>query len=133
MYPWIEPGIAQVDEYIHAHKDERIQKHQVLDDDDIALDHGRNHGPPETWYAKSLRQFNNAPAKLPFDHHELIALIAPRAVWMIESTQIARMGAEAARIDHAHCCKVAKLIATKAKRIERTSLNNGGHFHLLLA
>src|SRR3989442_556771 len=54
MYPWIEPGIAQVDEYIHTHKDERIQKHQVLDDDDIALDHGRDHGPPESWYAKGL-------------------------------------------------------------------------------
>jgi hypothetical protein len=52
------------------------------------------------WYAKALRQFNNAPDKLPFDHHELIALIAPRAVLVIESTMVARMGAEAARIDH---------------------------------
>ena len=52
------------------------------------------------WYAKSLRQFNKEPDKLPFDHHELIAMIAPRAVLMIESTQIPRMGAEAARIDH---------------------------------
>ncbi len=51
------------------------------------------------WYAQALRQFNNAPDKLPFDHHELIAMIAPRAVLMIESTQVPRMGAEAARID----------------------------------
>jgi hypothetical protein len=51
------------------------------------------------WYAKSLRQFNQEPDKLPFDHHELIAMIAPRAVLVIESTQIARMGAEAARVD----------------------------------
>jgi hypothetical protein len=51
------------------------------------------------WYARALRQFNNAPDKLPFDHHELIAMIAPRAVLMIESTQVPRMGAEAARID----------------------------------
>ena len=51
------------------------------------------------WYGRALRQFNNAPDKLPFDHHELIAMIAPRAVLMIESTQVPRMGAEAARID----------------------------------
>jgi hypothetical protein len=46
-----------------------------------------------------MRQFNNAPDKLAFDHHEWTALIAPRAVLMIESTQIERMGAEAVRID----------------------------------
>ncbi len=51
------------------------------------------------WYARALRQFSNDPDKLPIDHHELIAMIAPRAVLMIESSQIARMGAEAARVD----------------------------------
>jgi hypothetical protein len=51
------------------------------------------------WYSRALRQFTNAPEKLPVDHHELIALIAPRAVLMIESTQVPRMGAEAARVD----------------------------------
>ena len=51
------------------------------------------------WYARALRQFNHAPDKLPYDHHELIAMIAPRAVLMIESSQVPRMGAEAARID----------------------------------
>jgi hypothetical protein len=51
------------------------------------------------WYAQALRQFNEAPDKLPFDHHELIAMIAPRAVLMIESSLIPRMGAEGARVD----------------------------------
>jgi hypothetical protein len=51
------------------------------------------------WYSRALRQFTNAPEKLPVDHHELIALIAPRAVLMIESTRVPRMGAEAARVD----------------------------------
>lgn len=57
------------------------------------------HAQGAPWYAAALTQFNNAPDKLPFDHHELIALIAPRAVLMIESTLIPRMGAEAARVD----------------------------------
>lgn len=51
------------------------------------------------WYARALRPFTDAPEKLPVDHHELIALIAPRAVLMIESTRVPRMGAEAARVD----------------------------------
>ena len=29
------------------------------------------------WYARALRQFNDMPDRLPCDHHELIAMIAP--------------------------------------------------------
>lgn len=35
------------------------------------------------WYAKSLRQFDNAATKLPYDHHELMAMVAPRALLVI--------------------------------------------------
>ncbi|HEY6724730.1 MAG TPA: hypothetical protein VI197_11905 [Polyangiaceae bacterium] len=57
------------------------------------------HAQGAPWYAEALMQFNDNPDKLPFDHHELIAMVAPRAFLAIESTAIARMGAEAARID----------------------------------
>lgn len=57
------------------------------------------HAQGAPWYAEALMQFTNNPDKLPFDHHELIAMVAPRAFLAIESTAIARMGAEAARID----------------------------------
>lgn len=57
------------------------------------------HAQGAPWYAQALMQFNNDPNKLPFDHHELIAMVAPRAFLAIESTAIARMGAEAARVD----------------------------------
>lgn len=61
--------------------------------------HAQGSSPDFPWYARALRQFNNVPDRLPFDQHEVIAMIAPRAVLMIESTRIPRMGAEAARID----------------------------------
>jgi hypothetical protein len=61
--------------------------------------HAQGSSPTFPWYARALRQFNNAPDRLPFDHHELIAMIAPRATLMIESSNVPRMGAEAARID----------------------------------
>ncbi|WP_437740532.1 hypothetical protein WMF39_33325 [Sorangium sp. So ce1504] len=57
------------------------------------------HAQGAPWYAAALMQFNNAPDKLPYDHHELMAMVAPRALLAIESTAIARMGAEAARVD----------------------------------
>jgi hypothetical protein len=62
------------------------------------------------WYARALRQFKNDPDKLPYDQHELIAMIAPRAVLMIESTMIPRMGTEAARIDHLAAKEVWKAL-----------------------
>jgi len=61
--------------------------------------HAQGGSPNFPWYARSLRQFNNAPDRLPFDHHELIAMMAPRAALMIESSNVPRMGAEAARVD----------------------------------
>ncbi|MCX7725458.1 MAG: carboxypeptidase-like regulatory domain-containing protein [Chitinispirillaceae bacterium] len=57
------------------------------------------HAQGAAWYSNTLRQFTTTPDKLPYDHHELIALCAPRAILCIESSAIARMGAEAARID----------------------------------
>jgi hypothetical protein len=57
------------------------------------------HAQGAPWYAEALMDFTTTPNKLPFDHHELIGLVAPRALLAIESTNVARMGAEAARID----------------------------------
>lgn len=74
-----------------------LEKRDKVEVENLLHAQGSNSNFP--WYARALRQFNNAPDKLPFDHHELIAMIAPRAVLMIESSNIARMGAEAARID----------------------------------
>jgi hypothetical protein len=76
------------------------------------------------WYGRALRQFNNEPDKLPFDHHELIAMIAPRAVLMIESSQIPRMGAEAARIDALAAREVWKSLSVP-ERMGVTEANIG--------
>jgi hypothetical protein len=48
------------------------------------------------WYAANLKQFRNADApKLPVDMHELVALVAPRAILTIANTSIDRLGSEA--------------------------------------
>jgi hypothetical protein len=62
------------------------------------LRHAQGGSADFPWYARALRQFSETPEKLPVDQHQLVALIAPRAVLMIESSQVPRMGAEAARV-----------------------------------
>ena len=48
------------------------------------------------WYAQNLKQFKNADApKLPVDMHELVAMVAPRAILAIANTGIDRLGSEA--------------------------------------
>ena len=74
-----------------------LEKRDKVEVENLIHAQGSNDEFP--WYARALRQFKTTPNKLPYDHHELIAMIAPRAVLMVESTQIPRMGAEAARID----------------------------------
>jgi hypothetical protein len=37
------------------------------------------------WYHQALPQFNDAVTRLPFDHHQVIGMVAPRALLAIES------------------------------------------------
>lgn len=51
------------------------------------------------WYAANLKQFKNADApKLPYDQHELVAMVAPRAILAIENTGIDRLGSQAGSV-----------------------------------
>lgn len=96
----------------------------MLEDRDKTEVENLHHAQGASWYSNTLRQFTNTPDKLPYDHHELIALIAPRPVLCIESSQIARMGAEAARIDHLAVRKVYKALGV-ADRMGATEENTG--------
>jgi hypothetical protein len=45
-----------------------------------------------TWFTSSFRQFNNTATKLPFDHHMIEAMVAPRALLIIENTSQVWLG-----------------------------------------
>jgi hypothetical protein len=56
------------------------------------LEHAQGTG----WYSASLQQFKNADApKLPFDQHELAAMVAPRAILTIGNSGIDYLSSEA--------------------------------------
>ena len=57
------------------------------------------------WFRANFNQFSSAATKLPFDHHSIIGLVAPRAILIIENDilwlgpQSSWSGANAARHD----------------------------------
>jgi hypothetical protein len=63
------------------------------------------------WYAQNLLQFKNADApKLQYDQHELVAMVAPRAILVVENTAIARLGSEAGYVSMKAAAEVYKAL-----------------------
>ena len=44
------------------------------------------------WFRSSFNQFNNTATHLPFDHHEILGLVAPRGLLVIENTSMEWLG-----------------------------------------
>ena len=63
------------------------------------------------WYAQNLLQFKNKDApKLPIDMHELVAMVAPRAILAIENTGIDRLGSQAGSVSMKAATEVYKAL-----------------------
>jgi len=63
------------------------------------------------WYAANLKNFHNADAvKLPVDMHELVAMVAPRAILAIENTGIDRLGSQAGSVSMKAATEVYKAL-----------------------
>ena len=63
------------------------------------------------WYATNLKQFKNADApKLPVDMHELVAMVAPRAIITVANTGIDRLGSEAGYVSMKAATEVYKAL-----------------------
>jgi hypothetical protein len=63
------------------------------------------------WYAQNLKQFKNADApKLPIDMHELVAMVAPRAILAVANTGIDRLGSEAGSVSMKAASEVYKAL-----------------------
>jgi len=82
---------------------------------------------PQCRLRANLKQFHNADApKLPYDQHELVAMIAPRAVLIIGNTGIARLGSEAGYVSMKAATEVYKALGVP-DRIGFSQV--GGHGH----
>ncbi len=55
------------------------------------------------WYYQDLNQFNYAVTKLPYDHHELMAMVAPRALFVLGNPDYEWLAEESGHV----ACKAA--------------------------
>ncbi|MBN2573906.1 MAG: dockerin-like protein [Deltaproteobacteria bacterium] len=87
------------------------------------LDHAQGTG----WYSANLNQFKNADApKLPFDQHELAAMVAPRALLTIGNNGISYLASEAGYVSMKAATEVYKALGVP-DRIGYSINGNNGH------
>jgi hypothetical protein len=71
------------------------------------LEHAQGTG----WYSANLMQFKNADApKLPFDQHELVAMVAPRAILTIGNSGIDYLASQAGYVSMKAASEVYKAL-----------------------
>lgn len=75
------------------------------------------------WYYQDLSLFNNAVTKLPFDHHELMAMVAPRALLIIGNPSMVWMAEESGHVG----CKAAKEVWKAFGVPDRFGFSKVGH------
>jgi hypothetical protein len=81
------------------------------------------------WYYQDLRQFNNAVTKLPYDHHELMAMVAPRALFVLGNPDMEYLATESGYV----ACKAAYEVWNALGVPERFGFSQvGGHGHCQL-
>jgi hypothetical protein len=85
------------------------------------------HAQGTAWYSSKLAQFKNADApKLPFDQHELAAMVAPRALLTIGNPDIDYLASEAGYVSAKAATEVYKALGIP-DRIGFSQV--GGHAH----
>jgi hypothetical protein len=85
------------------------------------------HAQGTAWYSSNLAQFKNADApKLPFDQHELAAMVAPRALLTIGNPDIAYLATESGYASMKAATEVYKALGIP-DRIGFSQV--GGHSH----
>jgi len=85
------------------------------------------HAQGTAWYSSNLMQFKNADApKLPFDQHELVAMVAPRAILTIGNPDIDYLASESGYVSMKAATEVYKALGIP-DRIGFSQV--GGHAH----
>ncbi len=81
------------------------------------------------WYHKDFSLFNEAVNKLPFDHHELMAMIAPRALLVLGNPDYEWLAEESGHV----ACKAAHEVWKALGVPDRFGFSKiGGHNHCQL-
>ena len=81
------------------------------------------------WYYQDVNQFNNSVTSLPFDQHEVMALIAPRALFVLGNPDYVWLSDESGFVG----CMAAQLVWVGMRANDRFGFSKvGGHVHCQL-
>ena len=75
------------------------------------------------WYLQKLAKFNSAVPKLPFDHHEVMAMVAPRALLVIGNPTMEWLAEESGHV----ACKAAHEVWKAIGVPDRFGFSKVGH------
>ncbi len=75
------------------------------------------------WYHRDLSQFNSRVTRLPFDHHELMSMVAPRALLVIGNPDMVWMAEESGHVG----CKAAQEVWEALGVPDRFGFSKVGH------
>ncbi len=83
----------------------------------------------QSWYYQDLSKFNYAVTRLPYDHHELMAMVAPRALFVLGNPDMEWLAEESGHV----ACKAAHEVWKALGVSDRFGFSKvGGHGHCQL-
>jgi hypothetical protein len=81
----------------------------------------------QPWFGDAFSAFTSAPTKAPIDTHEVIAMIAPRGLFIMDNPHIANLGPESASVAALAGAEVYEALGAGGNITYFSDVENGSH------
>jgi hypothetical protein len=81
----------------------------------------------QPWFGDAFSAFTSDPSKAPIDTHELIGLIAPRGLFIMDNPSIANLGPKAAHVASLAGAEIYKALGAVDSFTYYSAVQNGSH------
>lgn len=81
----------------------------------------------QPWFADAFNPFTGSPTKAPLDTHELVAMVAPRGLFIMDNPHIANLGPKSAHVAALAGAEVYKALGAGANITYHSNVQDGGH------
>jgi len=81
----------------------------------------------QPWFADAFSPFTSSPTKAPLDTHELVAMVAPRGLFIMDNPHIANLGPKSAHVAALAGAEVYKALGAGDNITYHSNVTNGNH------
>jgi hypothetical protein len=81
----------------------------------------------QPWFGDAFSAFTGSPAKAPLDTHELVAMVAPRGLFIMDNPHIANLGPKSAHVAALAGAEVYKALGAADNITYYSDVQNGSH------